>query len=449
MHLINRNLILIFFIALSLRLVLFVLVTPWQENVEKGIILAFDDASGYHNIALLLAQDKPFNKVYDRALYQYFIVFLYSIFGSKPYTVIIFQIIMGALTCVFLYKITQRILPEKIALFAGLFLAFEYSSILYTNHLLTETMFTFLFIIHVYLLIKFLMEKDIKILIYSAIFLGLSTHIRSIGLYFLIFLIPPFFLYFKDNLRRGILSFLILSSVFFIIIAPWMVRNYIVADKFVFSPDQGRAKYWFFPNLMNIVEPPSKNRYYIDNRGEIHYLGHFNTEIQNKNIPKLKRYINAIGADMKSITKGMLRFLFATNSGGYPKILGYPAHTLSTETWEKGLLEMIKFSIREKTMLEIFFLFMGISILIYFYTTIPVGIYFALKKKEFEKIVLFVFIFLYFLMASSGPSATEVINPRHKIPIIPYLIILSCYGLTELMSRLCSRKTSENLVNIS
>lgn len=437
-----KNIILIFSIALILRLFLFVSVAPWQEGVEKEIILKFDDAPGYHNMAVHLAQGKPFNKVYDRALYQYLIVALYSIFGYKPYIVIIFQLIMGALTCVFLYKIIQKIAPENFALFGGLFLAFEYSSILYTNHLLSETMFTFIFIISTSFLMKFLMDNDNKALIYSAIFLGLSTHIRSIGLYFLIFLIPVFLLYFRDNLKKGILLFSIFLLVFFIMIVPWMVRNYVVAGEFVLSPDQGRAKYWFFPNIMNIVMPPQKIRYFIDKEGKTHYIGYFDREIQPENIPKTKRYIRAFFADIRSNITGAYRFLFTVNSGGYPEILGYSVHKLSEERWKDGLLKMTRFVLTQKTPLELFFLFLGGTTLLFLYSMGLYGIYISIIEREIKKVILFITIILYFLMASSGPNATEVINPRHKIPIIPYLIALSCYGLTKFIYRRYNKKSN-------
>ena len=63
------------------------------------------------------------------------------------------------------------------------------------------------------------------------------------------------------------------------------------------------------------------------------------------------------------------------------------------------------------------------------------GIYAAIRKKEFIKIVLFVSVVAYFVIASSGHTFHAAVHGRIRLPIIPYLIILSCYGMTELTHR--------------
>ncbi len=485
-----KNILLIFLIALGLRMILFVAVGPWHDNVANERIIPYDDAPGYHRAAILIAENKPIIAVTSKQLYMYFAGLLYSMFGYNPYVVIIFQIIMGSLTCVFLYKIGRMIFNEKNALFAGLLLAFEYSSILYSNHLLSETMFVFFLTIHIYFFMKFLTEKNMSVLVYSAVFLGITANVKPIGLYFPLFLLWPLFLHFKNNLRKGLISFFILVSVFMLFITPWMMRNYIVAGKFAYSRDSGvKTLVWFFPNVMNIFMPPyTLMRHWTEEekrmmvkaleeqdmsiaavvrkygisatqltrwQKELHEgslatdtfpidrkQGHFNTKIQHEDIPMKKKMINALLADTGFLVEKTFRYFATMNSGAYPEILGLPVHRISVDEWDKGLWNTLKVIVQKKSRLEWFFMCSGAGVMFYLYTTAFFGIYAAIRERKFMEIVLFVSVILYFVIASVG-AFTEAQNPRQKVPTIPYLIILSCYGMRALMHRLGISSTGD------
>lgn len=482
-----KNLIIIFLVALSLRMLLFVAVGPWQDNVVKDIILTYEDAPSYHYVATQLAQGKPIIAVLNKPLYAYFVALSYYLFGYEPYMIIIFQIFMGSVTCVFLYKIARKIFNEKIALFAGLFLAFEYSSILYTNHLLTETMFILFFIIHIYFLQQFLMEKKYKMLIYSAIFLGVCTNVRSATLYFPIFLIWPFFLYFRKDFQKGILSFLILVTIFLSFVIPWSVRNYVVAGEFAFSVDSGdQAIMRVIPNIMNIIKPPDTTirkwtaeekrimveeaehpdmsvaavvrKYRKDGitallltrwQKQLHEgtlstdiplkmqdrkRGYVNTDIQPEERPIGQKIMKALFADTKRFLVNEYRFFATLNSGSYPEILGLPVYRMDEKDWDKGFVNMVKVAIQEKSNIEQFFMYLSISVLLFLYSAACYGIYASIRKKEFTKLVLFITTILYFIIPSVA-RFSESMAPRYRAPTIPFLVILSCYGMAELKCR--------------
>jgi len=252
MNLERKRLIIIFLIALSLRLTLFLAVGPWQHKVLKERII-ISDSYRYNKTAVNLLENNAFSisksspyvpDIEITPIYPFFLASLYAIFGYKTYIVILSQLIIGSITCLLIYKIGRTLFNEKIALLASLFLAFEYSSIFFSNMLMTETLFTFLFIVHIYFLVKFLMVDNNRGLIYSAIFLGLSTLCRPVSIYFFLFLLGTFYFHFKKNLRVGILKYSILTLVYLLTIAPWMIRNYIVSDKFIVSSMQENVLGW-------------------------------------------------------------------------------------------------------------------------------------------------------------------------------------------------------------
>lgn len=436
-----KKLILIFLIALSLRMLFFIVVGSWHDNVMEERILPFGDARGYHSIAVSIVQNKPLPGVMDAPIYLSFIASLYAIFGYKPYIPIIFQIIMSALTCIFLYKIGRKIFHEKTALFAGLFLAFDSLSIFYSNHLFVGTMFTFIFIFHIYFLMKFLMEKNIRALVYSAIFLGLSTLCKTVSIYFPILLIWPFFIYFRNNLRKGILTFSILMSIYLLMITPWMLRNYIVTDRFLFSQYQTDILSGFIPNIMDAINPPhsiksspiEKEAYpqqteKVQNQGS----NYSKTRIEAQAITT-KKIIKAVLADTESRIKGVVRYFIILDSGPFIKTLGLQAYVMTPETWNEGFLEAVKVAIQKKSKLEWFYICFRITVLFYLYSTVCFGIYNAIRKKKFKEVVLFVSVIVYFVIASAGQASTYRAN--YRIPIMPYMIILSCYGMKELIHR--------------
>jgi 4-amino-4-deoxy-L-arabinose transferase-like glycosyltransferase len=78
-------------------------------------------------------------------IYPLFLSLVYAIFGQKPYITILLQNIIGSIICVLTLKIGNKLFDEKTAFWAGLLVAFEYSSISLNELLATDTLFTFLF----------------------------------------------------------------------------------------------------------------------------------------------------------------------------------------------------------------------------------------------------------------------------------------------------------------
>ena len=435
------RLILIFSIALSLRLFLFFNVGSWNDEiVEKRIVV--DDAPGYHNIAVNLLGNNVFSRsknppyvpdIFRTPVYPFFLALIYFIFGIKPYAAIFFQLIIGSLNCVLAYKIGEIIFDKKTALLTGLIMAFEYSSILLCNQLLTGTLFIFLFIVHVYFLVRFLKQDNNWDLIYSGIFLGLSTLCRPVSVYFFLFIVGIFFLYFRKNLRTGILRYTILILAFLITIIPWMARNYTVSGKFLVSSVQEKVLGWNMPHLIKLkVVNQQKN--------EIHNPSPGLSKIRNghQKMPTKKNIINAALSDIKMYLKGIIRFFMIPGSSGYPNILGLKDNRLDLNLiWAVGPWETVKIAVQEKSVLGIVLMCFFLSFLTILYFTMCFGIYTAIKETKFINVFLFIMIIVYFAIAT-GPSG---FSPRYRAPIMPFIILLSCYGIVKLHIRFNEYKT--------
>lgn len=432
-----RMIIALFLIASILRLLLFIVVGPWQDEVWTRISVLFD-APRYHRIAINLVENNVFSiselppyapDMFITPIYPFFLASFYYIFGYKPYIAILLQCVIGSMTCILAYKIGRMCFGEKIAFGAGLLVAFEYSSILFANLLTTETLFTFIFIMHIYFLCRFIYSNDNKMLVISSLFLGISTLCRPVSVYFFLFVIGVFFLHFRKHLRKGIFKYSILALVFLLTIAPWVVRNYIVSGKFLVSSAQERVLYWNLPHLFNGLEaseegvPPREVRRIPNPSNDPS-----RTRSDNQGMPTKTNSMRAVLSDSRRYVDGMMRFFLITGSSGYPEILGLPYYKIQKEDWHKGLWEVLKTIIQKKSVLEWFIVCFSISFLFFIYSTMFFGIYVAIKKINITYIVLFISIILYFAIAA-GPFGY---NSRYRVPIMPYILLLSSYGSIQL-----------------
>ena len=216
----KKTFLLILSIAFILRIG-YIFIFP-QEKILVG------DAVGYDTIAHNLANGSGFSMEPNiptpiRAPgYPFFLSIIYLVFGHSYFIVRIFQAILSALTCVILYYTAKEIFDEKIAKVSAWLLLFYPVLIVYTGLILSETLFTFLFIITVFLLVKGLSSEKNKYFILSGLFLGLSTLTRPVTL------LLPFLIFFLIIItNRNLLSkWLLFFTVFCIVLLPWSIRNY-------------------------------------------------------------------------------------------------------------------------------------------------------------------------------------------------------------------------------
>ena len=126
------------------------LIKPWDETVLQNLILVFD-ALGYHNLGTSLLHHGIFPSALRTPGYPFFISLLYYIFGIKPWVVIICQIFIDSCTIILIYSLANSILDEKTATVAAGLYALDPIAIYYSNMLLTESFFTFLFFLSILL----------------------------------------------------------------------------------------------------------------------------------------------------------------------------------------------------------------------------------------------------------------------------------------------------------
>lgn len=144
--------------------------------------------------------------------------------------------IFAGLSAVLVYRIGKTVFDSRaVGIVTALFVAIEPLSIYWNNLLMADNLFSFLFLLAVYLFIR-------RNLYVSFIVLGLSALTRPIGLYFFpLFLGMAIFRHYRDwgvgwgstmaMLKTAALAVFLLLAI----VSPWMVRNKAVFDTWSLS----------------------------------------------------------------------------------------------------------------------------------------------------------------------------------------------------------------------
>lgn len=248
----NKWIILILFLALSLRLIFSLVVFPslmaqkgdelgWMEKgrmaVEPYSTIAKNILSGKGYVD----NDKPSRINFERLpLYIYFLVAVYKLWGPELWKLQIIQSVLDTLSCLFIFIISMRIFhnDKSSALLAAFLYAVYFKMINLVSRPLTETLFILLLLIFIIIFLDSF-KKDLFAL-WAGILLGMLTLIKPITLLFPIVVVLFYIFKLKKNWFKRIILF---SVGFGIFILPYIIRNYVMEGQVFFATGGGKALY--------------------------------------------------------------------------------------------------------------------------------------------------------------------------------------------------------------
>lgn len=226
--------IIIFLLALAVRLTLFAV----NFNAAQGnFIETVRGGDGYYEISRNLIDGNGFSQEQGPVfspeplrppVWIFFMAIIAKIFGSYV-PVFIFEIIIGSLIPVIGMYLAVRVISARHAVFVGLLLALEPVSVLLSIIFITETSFTFLFLLFVVFLFRYIGSQTTRHIVWAGVFLGLAILVKP-TIQFFTFLVPvALFLIFKKKksfppiLYKHCAYFFLVSVL---ILTPWFYRNY-------------------------------------------------------------------------------------------------------------------------------------------------------------------------------------------------------------------------------
>jgi hypothetical protein len=446
--------VLIFSVALAIRIIMILL----AYNLGNSYLSS--DSHDYIRLADGIISNHIYGinqpEIFRVPGYPVIISFFILIFNKFfLISLLIFQAIVDSLTCILVYKLSNLIFwnnkaSNKSSILASLFQVISILAIVYTSKILSETIFTFLVILTLFLLqrlvTKLKYEKQ-KIRYRSIIIISFLSsilcYIRFIFFPLSIFLIIIVYC-FSRKIRILILGIIIIIGC----IGIWCIRNYEVANYPGFSSVSNILLYRYNACA---VESVKNNRSY-DTQQKI-----FDANLK-KYPSQAKQAEFSKNHGMKILTenpvlylnlhlRGDVKTLFPAIGELY-KMLGYKIGSSGTLAIinSKGLYAGVKHYFSGN--LHLFFYAIPVIIFLFLkylaFLLAFIYIFFTKNNTGNGKLMhlIYLIIILYFLLIP-GPAAT----PRFRVPVESLLNIYSAFGFILLFNKIIYSKIKKKLVS--
>jgi len=306
---------------------------------------------------------------------------------------------------------------------AVLLYCFEPVALLWSDKIMTETAFSTLLLLFIWLVIRFFREPTYATLLLAALVLGFATHTRPITLYLGLWLIPVF-LFFPRTLPMGqrVSRAIVFVVVFALTLAPWILRNAKVADYPGFSSISDDNLYFY---QAAAVEANLQNKSFGQQQEE---MGFWDVQRYLQAHPEQSTWSRGqiavfTRAEAKRIisqhlpiylrlhARGFIILLFDTVATVILQTLGlYPERGgLLTRTVDQGLYRGMMWLIREHPVAGTVFVLLGIQLMFYYVLAL-----FGVRHLPVAAACFFGSLLLYFILISSGPYASG----RLRAPIM-------------------------------
>ncbi|MCG2705294.1 MAG: glycosyltransferase family 39 protein, partial [Candidatus Omnitrophica bacterium] len=193
--------------------------------VQNKIVVG--DSARYTKYAMGLLTNNSFSNFGALTVpgYPVFLAVVYSLFGIKPWLILLLQILMDTGIAIIVYFIAKDVFQsKKIALISAFLYSINFLSAYYSIRLLTEILFTFLFTLSILFFIKGLKKNKLSVFALAGLFAALATLVRPIAQYF-----PAVFLIILmlngTTISQKLRNIAVLLLVFCAVISPWQLRN--------------------------------------------------------------------------------------------------------------------------------------------------------------------------------------------------------------------------------
>ena len=390
-------------------------------KIEKGIDLNFD-GEGYQKIALNILSgkgfyfsegDDPVLSSHGRPtllrppLYPYFISCVYYIFGFKPQIIVVCHVIINSLMIYFVYRIAKEVFNEKTAILSSFICAFYLPFIWFLPRLYNENIFNFLLACSMFYVVLVFCNLSLINSIILGILIGLASLCKGQMILFPFVLLPGLIYRYRGEKTKFCKHYAIILLTFLLSLSPWVIRNYIVSEKFVPTQFGGAI------HFMRGNESAKINLGFFHQNHGIAMKKAFEKEGQI--IEKFE------SLNKRKITEVELDEIF--NKIAFNYIKENPIEFL-----EKIRIGCLHFWYLGESKIKS----MGMALLQFPVLMLALlGFYLALKKR-IKCIFPLYSVILYFTLVHAAILPIS----RYSIPIMPYIIMFASFGIITLYNKL-------------
>lgn len=399
------------------------------------------DALWHYNWAKEIAGGDWIGKeVFFRApLYPYFLGILYALFGESFYLPGLIQIIIGSLSCVLIFLLAKKLFNPTIGIIASIIACFYAPLIYFDAELLLPVLEIFLDLTSILLLLCAEARLHKRWWLLAGIALGLSAITRPNILIFVPFVLLWICLKFwKENRNRIVSSGLFFLLGMILVISPVTFRNWMVGKDFVLIASQGGIN--FFIGNNPIAD------------GKTATAGFVSSPLEGY---KDNVWISSITLAEKNLGKKLKPSEISDfwYRQGFHFIKTYPLKFLQLlgkkfyyfwNSYEIEIIRNIYFFSRWSSVLR---LFLWDHLLRFPFGIIsPLAIFGIILNAKFWKKFFLTYAFILSYMFS---VILFFVTSRHRLPVVPFLIIFASYSIYWLVEKIRNKQTKSFLVSLS
>jgi 4-amino-4-deoxy-L-arabinose transferase-like glycosyltransferase len=448
---INFNLINILMVSVLLRLALPILALHFTETYQT---FHAGDTPSFLQPATSLIQTGRFldfdgtPNIFRTPGYPIFLI-PGLILNQVEIITIVLQTILSTFTVYLVFQIGVICFNQKIAKLCALLYALEPLSILYTSLLLSETLFTALYTLFIYLLIKSIDNdyKLIKLLPIAGLCLSAAIYVRPIA-YYLVILVPILLIFLQlkptQIKKKVILVYIILFLIFSLTpVYLWQVRNKTQTGySGISAVTEVNLYYWHAGAILTAKKQLSFNQV-LEQLS--HNLYNELTVEETKNKAKLYQYMREKG--VKVIKDNPLMYLNLRLNGTVNLLVDlapWPWLKLFkikydpslfpmsiTEFYQGGWLGLVNAYIN-KMPFSITLIWIILELIMIPYLVLALMGIFSNKLLNKIPIIIILSLGAYLIAITGGP---EGVSSRYRHPIMPIICLFAGYGLNWVIKK--------------
>ncbi len=367
--------------------------------------------------------------------YPLYLAAVYRFFGTNPAIALFLQIVLSGFIPLLLYMNAGLLFSPRVARIASALSVIEPVSIIYANILLSETIFVLVLLLSTYFFIKSMKQRSTSALVLAALMTGTGAYFRPVILYlpfaYAFTYIAVSWLPFRTRITHAA-GIILLTGL---VVAPWMVRNYIVDRYRGFCSIQDVNLYYYRAAgvISDIEGLPLKT---VQDRLKAAVpaglsLANKYQFMRDKAADVILHHPFAYG---KVIIKGSINMLLAPERYAVFKLAGIPPRFLGVMWQGHSIHEALRMILSDP--------FIVSSVVIYqlAFTIITgllmlIGVLVVSGEGYIRELLTLLFIIAYFVVVSAGPEA----EPRFRLPVLPYMLILAAVAVAALFTSVASK----------
>jgi dolichyl-phosphate-mannose-protein mannosyltransferase len=198
----------------------------------------------YHQLAIELAQGRPFSTLDVPWGYPYFLAAFYRVFGPTPLPALLAQVALNALIPALVYRFARETFDARVAAVAALLTAVLSFNTVYASTESTDSVATFLFM--ALLVLWNIGRRNGRWPWFAAcgLLCGIAAQFRP-NLLLLPLVLAALQLLFRPGTARSLRDATLIVAVAALTLMPWTIRNRRLAGQFIPTSTHGGVQLWY------------------------------------------------------------------------------------------------------------------------------------------------------------------------------------------------------------